>query len=455
MDQQEDPSGRDMFNAAGTAFAGNDRRAPLRDALERWGAFGPGQTAGRFWPVACVALEVTQRCNLDCTLCYLSETAEALHDVPLALLLDRIGMIESHYGPGVSIQLTGGDPTLRSLEDLEALCREIRRRGMRSCLMTNGVRAKRPFLVRLAEAGLDDVAFHVDVTQERKGYANEAALDAVRSTYLDRARGLGLRVLFNTTVFAGNIGEVAHLARFFRRHAGEIALASFQLQADTGRGVLRERAAAVTPDRVAEALAEGTGTSLAFDTTLVGHSACNRYTSVVVAGAEARCPLIHKKLAHRLIDALTKHEQIDDAHLAVRATLARVALMQPDLALAALATAARLAWSLRRGLWQSRGRVHRLAFLIHNFMDAAHLDRARCESCVFMVATAKGPLSMCVQNANRDAHLLEPQPIETSEGRRWWDAATGELQLAGAHMAQPEVIAKHRKGRVRVAGGTD
>jgi hypothetical protein len=29
------------------------------------------QLMGRRWPIGCVALEITQRCNLDCTACYL------------------------------------------------------------------------------------------------------------------------------------------------------------------------------------------------------------------------------------------------------------------------------------------------------------------------------------------------------------------------------------------------
>jgi len=74
---------------------------PLRDALRRRGQDGPGQTAGRFWPVACVA-------------------AEAAHDVPLPILFRRLRMIESHYGPTTSIQISGGDPTLRRAEDLGA-----------------------------------------------------------------------------------------------------------------------------------------------------------------------------------------------------------------------------------------------------------------------------------------------------------------------------------------------
>ncbi|MFY2824437.1 hypothetical protein [Ruegeria sp. MALMAid1280] len=69
---------------------------------------------------------------------------------------------------------------------------------MRSCLMTNGIRASRALLTRLAAAGLDDVAFHVDMTQDRNGFLE---LNTVRRAYIRRARGLGLRILFNTTVY--------------------------------------------------------------------------------------------------------------------------------------------------------------------------------------------------------------------------------------------------------------
>ncbi|MEM6421960.1 MAG: radical SAM protein, partial [Pseudomonadota bacterium] len=241
----------DAYPAAGRRFAGTDRRAPLREALETQGRYGPGQTAGRFYAVACVALEITQRCNLDCTLCYLSEAAEMAHDVPLPVLFSRLRMILDHFGPGTAVQITGGDPTLRRIGDLEALVTEIARLGLWPCLMTNGIRATRPFLTRLAKAGLKDIAFHVDMTQERRGYVSEAALNAVRAAYLDRARGLGLRVFFNTTVHADTIAELPVLARFFRTHAPEITMASFQLQAETGRGVLGRRETGVTRERVA------------------------------------------------------------------------------------------------------------------------------------------------------------------------------------------------------------
>jgi len=39
--------------------------------------------AGWRCPVTWVSLQATQRCNLDCTLCCLSETSETVRDFPL------------------------------------------------------------------------------------------------------------------------------------------------------------------------------------------------------------------------------------------------------------------------------------------------------------------------------------------------------------------------------------
>lgn len=431
-------------------LAGGDRRAPLRRALERSGQFGPGQTAGRFYPIACVALEVTQRCNLDCTLCYLSDTAEMAHDVPLQVLMRRIASIDSHYGLGTSIQITGGDPTLRRPEDLEALCRAIRARGMRSCLMTNGVRASRALLKRLAGAGLDDVAFHVDLTQERRGFPTEASLDTLREEYIRRAAGLGLRILFNTTVHDGNIAELPALARFFRAHAAEVAIASFQLQAATGRGTLRERGDAVTLASVMAGISEGFGAALDCDAADVGHRDCTRYASVLVAGKRAVSLLGDRALVEEVIAALEASGR-SGPYLPLAAATVEAAFRNPGLALRVVRHVVLLLWRLRRDWWSSGGRASRLTVIIHNFMDAEALDEARCDSCVFMVATEEGPVSMCVHNAERDRHVFAPARLETPEGPRYWNAADGSLAEGPVRPDVPELPTRRTKGRARAA----
>ncbi|WP_170562098.1 radical SAM protein [Ruegeria atlantica] len=409
---------------AGRKFTGTDRRAPLRGGLHGCGEYGAGQTAGRFYPIACVALEVTQRCNLDCTLCYLSDRAEMTYDPPLSVLFARLATIHSHYGPGVSVQLTGGDPTLRKVEDLEALCREIRSLNMRSCLMTNGIRASRAFLTRLAAAGLDDVAFHVDMTQERNGFNSEAELNVVRRAYIRHTRGLGLRVLFNTTVFGGNFDELPALAQFMR-DCPEVSFVSFQMQADTGRGMLRERPDAITQDSVMAAVEAGYETPLHFDTAAVGHAKCNRYASVVTAGGRAVSLLSAKRLTHKVIAALSKVDQSADGHIDTRDSVWRMVRRNPLLALRAGLHLLGCVMRLGQGLLQ--GPVRRQSVFIHNFMAADALEEDRCASCVFMVATANGPLSMCVHNAQRDMHLAAPDRVDGPTGPSWWNAAVPRL----------------------------
>ena len=246
-----------------------------RERMEQTGQWAPWQVVGRRMAIGCVALEITRRCNLDCTYCYLSESSEALRDIPLAEVFRRIDMIQAHYGPNTDVQVTGGEPTLREPGDLVAIVRYIKRMGMRSSLFTNGVNASRYLLERLCEAGLEDVAFHVDMTQQRKGYASEMALNRVRREYADRARGLPLSVFFNTTVYPGNLLEIAPLARFFVENSDVVRLCAFQIGADTGRGTSRERGA-VDTDSVQQRIEAGIGARLQFGAASAGHSPCKR-----------------------------------------------------------------------------------------------------------------------------------------------------------------------------------
>ena len=86
--------------------------------LARLNLAGPNQQSGQRWGIGCVALEITQRCNLDCTLCYLSENSEAGQDLPIEEIFRRIDLIYAHFGPNTDVQITGGEPTLRKHDEL-------------------------------------------------------------------------------------------------------------------------------------------------------------------------------------------------------------------------------------------------------------------------------------------------------------------------------------------------
>ncbi|MGQ0655937.1 MAG: radical SAM protein [Betaproteobacteria bacterium] len=417
----------------------------VRERMRSLGLWSARQQLGRRWPVGCVALEVTQRCNLDCTACYLSESSQALHDLPLEELFRRIAAIRARYGPGIDLQITGGEPTLRRPDELRAIVAQARAAGLRPTLFTNGIRASRELLCALAAAGLEGVAFHVDTTQQRSGFPTEASLNALRRAYLARARGAALAVYFNTTVHADNIHEMAGLARFFVAEGEGVSLASFQLSALTGRGVAPARPAALTAAALAEKLCEGAATRLSFDAMDIGHPRCNRYAAALVANGHAYDALDDARLVAGALSAVgdLPFERTRPARAAV--LLAAALARRPLLLARGLAWTARRAWRMRGDLVAARGRVRKLSFFIHDFMDACSLDPQRIAACSFMVATPDGPVSMCEHNAQRDAYLLRPAAMNG----RYWDPVSG--RLGEQPVVRPVVLTrKTARGRARL-----
>ena len=414
--------GADPASFVPFAVPSTDAVGDMRARMQHTGQWSLEQMAGRRWAVACVSLEITQRCNLDCTLCYLSESAEAVRDFPLEEVFRRIDMIANHYGPGTDVQVSGGEPTLRKREELLSIVERLASKGLRPALLTNGIKATRELLTALAQVGLMDVAFHVDTTQQRAGYPSEADLNALRIEYINRARGLPISVFFNTTVHAGNFDDVTMLSAFFVANADVVRFASFQLQAETGRGVLGARTELIANDSVAQRLERGTATKLKFNVLQTGHHDCNRSAVMLVVNGRAFDAFEDAPFVQRFMRE-TANLKIDRGTpwRAVRSLLS-AGLANPRLTVAALRWGAGLVWRMKGQLLQARGRVHKLTLFTHNFMDACHLEADRVNACVFMAITQDGPLSMCAYNAQRDSYLLKP--LKTSAGE-WQPLAPG------------------------------
>jgi 7,8-dihydro-6-hydroxymethylpterin dimethyltransferase len=398
--------------------------AKARDRMIKTGQWNPAQLMGRRWPIGCVALEITQRCNLDCSACYLSEHSEAVKDIPLEELFRRIDVIFDHYGPNTNIQVTGGDPTLRRREELTAIVKRISQKNMRPALMTNGIRAKRDLLTELAEAGLVDVVFHVDMTQKRRGYDCERALNELRREYIERTRGLPLSVMFNTTVFDGNFAQIPEIVRFFVCNCDVVRLASFQPQAEIGRGACGQRDVAITPRSIETQIEAGTGCLVSFDSLQVGHSRCTRYGAILVVNGRAFDGLDNRSLIARLLERMPLLTFDRRYPAKVIRTFIRGLLTNPLTSAKVGGWLLRKAWCAKDSLWPARGRVNKLSFVVHNFMDACHLEKERIEACAFMAMTRRGPISMCLHNAKRDAFIFEPIPLPGKNGG-FWDPASG------------------------------
>lgn len=431
---------------------GDDLKVPLNRAMMETGLDHPLQVAGHHFSIGCVALEITQRCNLDCSACYLSDYSEAVKDLPLDEIVRRIDAIADYYGPNTNVQVTGGDPTLRRKDELIAIIAHLAKRKLRPALFTNGIKASRSLLTELKQAGLKDVAFHVDTTQNRKGYDSETALNEIRDTYIARARGLGLQIIFNTTIFSENINDVAMLADFFANRATDVHLASFQMIADTGRGTTRKRDDQITQDRVMSLISKGAGTSLNFDFPQIGHHECNRYAKCLVVGnrrvsafTEKDRSFFMKLLPFTRTIFLSRHAPVSSVFkLAAKLLNGNLSLLTSG-----TAYAIRKAWALRFGLVKGWRRPGLITFYIHNFMHAHTLDRDRCKACVFMTMTRDGPVSMCVHNAKRDTFIL--QDVSNPDGTVW-KPLSDETQILAENLPTKRLKGRLKASRTKPSG---
>jgi 7,8-dihydro-6-hydroxymethylpterin dimethyltransferase len=113
-----------------------------------------------------IILEVTDRCNLGCPVCYADAPGSGGGDPPLAVI-DQWFKAAGQAGPGSNIQLSGGEPTLR--DDLPRIVAMGREAGFDFIQVnTNGLRLARDeqFVGDLKAAGLSSVFLQFDGTDD-------------------------------------------------------------------------------------------------------------------------------------------------------------------------------------------------------------------------------------------------------------------------------------------------
>jgi len=407
-----------------TSTTALSRAQQLGETQARMGElFTSNQILGRLQTIGCVAVEITQKCNLDCTLCYLSEHSQQVADIPIEEVFRRLDDVITHYGKGTHVQITGGDPTLRKHSELIEIVEYANNIGLYTALFTNGIGATRKLLTKLAAVGLRDIAFHVDTTQRRRIDAveveTENALNSIRQEYLDRTKGLGLMVIFNTTVHIGNFLEIPMLVEFFRHRADQIGLVSFQLQADTGRGEWRQRDIVINKQSVCGQIEQGSSSDLPWDVIQVGHTDCHFYMPMLVVN-NTLYPLVDDKVFFS--DFLKDFEHISwdrqQSRLSIALQFIAALVVRPRWWSRLAIHGFSLGRRMFKDLLKARGKVNQLTFFVQNFMDAEELVQERIDGCSFMVMTDQGPVSMCQHNAQRDEYILRPLEITRADGTR-------------------------------------
>lgn len=172
----------------------------------------------------CVLLELTNRCNLSCPVCFASAGEQTPHDLSVEEIGKQYDLLMEHGGP-FNIQLSGGEPTIR--EDLDKIIALGKEKGFTFFqLNTNGIRLAREggYAAHLAKAGVSVVFLQFDglddkIYQTLRG----AALAETKLRAIENCKAAGLPVVLVPTVAPGvNDHALGDILRFALAHAPHV-----------------------------------------------------------------------------------------------------------------------------------------------------------------------------------------------------------------------------------------
>lgn len=178
----------------------------------------------------CVLLEVTQRCDLRCPVCF----ADAGNDPSLDLTLSEIAACYERLlaaGGPYNIQLSGGEPCLR--DDLPEIIRLGRSYGFTFFqLNTNGLRLARDvsYLKELTSAGLSTVFLQFDGTKDAiyKIIRGRELLDE-KMALIRRCEEVGVGVILVPTLVPGvNTDDIGNILRLALKYLPAVRGVHFQ-----------------------------------------------------------------------------------------------------------------------------------------------------------------------------------------------------------------------------------
>jgi hypothetical protein len=226
---------------------------------------------------------------------------------------------------------------------------------------------------------------------------------------------------------------------------------SFQLQADTGRGIERKRAEFITPDAFWKQIEIGAKTSINHTAIQTGHPACNRYGMCLVVN-DIVYDLFDDPVFVGKLHAATANIVADrNKPLNTAGKFLICLIKHPYYFLQITRWCRKKLKYLAKPLFAARGQATTLSFFVHNFMDACALEPDRIKTCVFKAMTIEGPVSMCLHNADRDKYILKPVPVGTENN--YWHPLTGLVSECPGHTRTSATYypLKKLKGRIRQA----
>lgn len=347
-----------------------------------------------------VLLEITQRCNMNCAVCFAHDSEP--HEPDLATITQWYQTARKS-NPNVNIQLSGGEPTIR--DDLA----EIITLGVTSGigfiqLNTNGLRlAQEPdFAAKLARAGLASVFLQFDGIDDDiyLKLRNQPLLEIKRRAITNCAKaGLGV-VLVPTLVPGVNTNNIGDILHFALSHTPTVKGVHFQPVSYFGRypETPDNNARISLPELMREIETQSRGLFKAehFNPPGCENSLCSIHANYILLNADKLLSLNHPNCCGAPADALTGSAKAVK-HTAKKWRGGNYALAGEIQAQREFCNAD--AHSVNMDEFLARGQTHSFMVSGMAFQDAWTLDLQRLKDCCVHIMSPRGKLvPFCAYN---------------------------------------------------------
>jgi uncharacterized radical SAM superfamily Fe-S cluster-containing enzyme len=187
-------------------------------------------------------IDITNRCNLACPICFANASAKGYVVEPT---FEELIRIMEHFRsmepiPAVLLQLSGGEPTVR--DDLPEIIRKGHELGFTEILVTtNGVRfGKSPeFMKKCVDAGMDAMYLQFDATDDPEAWKKVRGVNLwpLKKKVIENARKVGFYGIMLVPVIAKGVNdhEVGNILNFAKNNCDVVSGVIFQPVALTGR----------------------------------------------------------------------------------------------------------------------------------------------------------------------------------------------------------------------------
>ena len=365
-------------------------------------------------PAGLVILEVTERCNLTCPMCY-AYSSPAERDYTLEEIEMRLDQLIAIEGKGISLQISGGEPSVR--KDLDHIAALVKRKGFGQLeMVSNGIRLAREadFAEKLVKWGFTSVYLQFDSTrpQDIEKLRGEDLWD-VRIKAIAALERVKLPSTLAVSLYDGlNTDQVQQVVHFAWQHPDTVCAIAFQaatpfgrFEVGNGNSHANDNGHAVQETRpprklrmpeILKLIEEQTGVSQdLFFPVGEGSPLCNTF-SLLKYTKEGYQPIAPNFTLKEFMEVMGPRPNMTLRML----TRGRAAVLPQ------IVTNIGGSLKLIRTLWPHIGTdpslwtSHKtLTLFVKPFMDESDIDMSRVERCCFHNASPRGVMSFCALNA--------------------------------------------------------